>query len=348
MRYKEYHTSQWHSRLSFLLSSFLSTINRYFTTNMDAIGIDMSKRSFHVAFTHAEVREFRNTQEGVAEFLTELQAHQHTQSTTLLGVEATGAYHLLLCSQVTKQGWRIVVINPLESSRVIQAQSLRRVKTDTTDARAIRKAVLLGLGYLFTDTDAVLALKALVVEREGLVRLRSTLKQQREAHTAKQAATTVLLHDSTTPILVALKKEIKTIEILFAAYERETQTLLRSIPGVGVLTAAALVAFVGDITRFASPEKLVAYIGLDPRVHQSGTSVHGKGYISKRGNAYLRHTLFTAAFIARQYNTELGVYYQKKLDAGKHYFSAQCAVERKLIHLIWAVWTRGTPYVVRS
>ena len=52
--------------------------------------------------------------------------------------------------------------------------------------------------------------------------------------------------------------------------------------------AAALVAYIVDIRRFASKEKLVAYIGLDSRVHESGTSVHGKGYISKRGNSYLR------------------------------------------------------------
>src|SRR6266852_7988932 len=88
--------------------------------------------------------------------------------------------------------------------------------------------------------------------------------------------------------------------------------------------------------------------GLDCRVYQSGTSVHGKGYISKRGNGYLRHILFNAAFVARQYNPDLKRYHEQKMREGKHYFSALCAVERKLVHLIYAVWKRGTPFVRRS
>lgn len=92
----------------------------------------------------------------------------------------------------------------------------------------------------------------------------------------------------------------------------------------------------------------MAYIGLDSRVFQSGTSVRGKGFISKRGSKYLRCILFNAAFIARQYNPELGAYYRKKVAEGKHYYSAMCAVERKLIHLIYAVWRRGTPYQDRA
>jgi len=308
---------------------------------MHAIGIDMSKRSFHAAFDDTTVRQFPNTEEGVIEFIALL-----TPGTTV-GIEATGAYHLLFCVRVTQQDFLVRVINPLESHRVIQAQSLRKVKTDRTDALAVRQAVLLGLGYPFTDTTDIIALKTLVVERQGLVALQAQLRGRQEAHAAKEAAAG-LLHDSTTPVLKALRQEIRLIEAKFARYQPGTQALLRSIPGVGVLTAAALVAFVGNIKRFSTPEKLVAYIGLDVRVHQSGTSIHGKGFITKRGNVFLRHVLWNAAFIARQHNPELGAYHRKKLSEGKHYFSVMCAVERKLIHLVFAVWTRGTPYLPRG
>lgn len=127
----------------------------------------------------------------------------------------------------------------------------------------------------------------------------------------------------------------------------DTQCLLRSIPGIGTVTAAALVAYVGDIHRFSSPAKLTAYIGLDCRVHESGTSIHGKGQITKRGNRYLQYVLFNAAFIAKRRNPQLHSYFHKKLSEGKHYYSALCAVERKLVHLIYAVWARGTPYEAR-
>ena len=311
---------------------------------MHAIGIDMSKRSFHAALDESAVYQFENSESGIDAFLANLTRRGISSTDTTIGIEATGAYHLMFCALLTKRSWRVNVINPLETHHMVQAQSLRRVKTDKKDALAIRKMASLGFGYPFMETDATIALKALVVEREGLVSMRSMTKHRQEAHRAKQDASTAFLHESYSGLIAVLQKEIRATEKEFIRYDPDTQTLLRSIPGIGVLSAAALVAYIVDIRRFASPEKLVAYVGLDSRVHESGTSVHGKGYISKRGNSYLRHTLFNAAFIARQHNPDLKAYFEKKTGEGKHYFSAMCAVERKLVHLIWAVWTRGTPF----
>ena len=313
---------------------------------MNTIGIDMSKDTFHAAFEEGSVCKFVNTEEGIEEFMTKIENALPIKSTRI-GVEATGAYHLLFAVTLTEHDWDVVVINPLESHRMI-TQGLRTVKTDRLDAEKIRQMVALGKGYLFTDTKEVLALKALVVERQALVEMRKMTKQRIGVHQLKKQATGLNLHDSFSSVIDVLTQEIKKIEKAMTNYEPETQELLRSIPGIGQTTAGTLVAFIGDINRFASPEKLVAYIGLDSRVFQSGTSVHGKGYISKRGNIYLRSALFNAAFIARQYNPELKKYHQKKLSEGKHYFSAMCAVERKLIHLIYAVWKRGTPFESRT
>jgi transposase len=263
---------------------------------MHAIGIDMSKRSFHAAFDENTVDQFSNSVSGIEKFLNDLADRGVVSTDTTIGIEATGAYHLMFCAHLTKQKWKVNVINPLETHHVIQAQSLRRVKTDKKDALAIRTMASLGFGYPYRETDATIALKALVAERNGLVEMRSTAKHRLEAHKAKQEASTAFLHDSYSGLLRVLQKEIRIIEKQCAQYESETQALLRSIPGIGILSAAALVAYIVDIRRFASKEKLVAYIGLDSRVHESGTSVHGKGYISKRGNSYLRHMLFNAAF----------------------------------------------------
>ena len=315
---------------------------------MHAIGIDMSKRSFHAAFDRERVRQFENTEEGVSGFISELERRDLTKADTRIGTEATGAYHLFLCARLVKEGWSIVVINPLQASKLLATQSLRKVKTDRKDALGIRILVENGLGYPYADTDATLALKALVAEREGLVAVRSILKQQREAHEAKEHAAGAPLHNSFSPVIQTLGKEIKTIERQFCKHDPETQALLRSIPGIGLVSAASLVAIICNATRFSSPETLVAYIGLAPRVHESGTSVKGKGFISKRGNARLRYILFNAAFVARQHNPELKQFFEKKLKEGRHYFSALCAVERKLIHIIWAVWTRGTPFTTKS
>lgn len=314
---------------------------------MYAIGIDMSKDTFHAAFDDGKVIKFANTKEGIEEFMAAIEDAGLPVGDTRIGVEATGVYHLLFAVILTEHSWDVVVINPLESHRMIM-QGLRTVKTDRLDAIKIRSMVLLGKGYLFIDTSEVLALKALVAERTALVEMRKMTKQRLHVHQMKEAACGVAIHNSSASLMTLLKKEIKEIEQEMGRYEADTQALLRSIPGIGKTTAATLVAFVGNVERFSTPEKLVAYIGLDCRVYQSGTSVQGKGYISKRGNTYLRHMLFNAAFIARQHNPVLKKYHEQKLKEGKHYFSALCAVERKLIHLIYAVWKRGTPYEAMS
>lgn len=314
---------------------------------MHYVGIDMSKDTFHAAFDDKKVIIFQNTPAGIGDCIAACKAVGLTQTDTTVGVEATGVYHLLLAQLLQKNGWPLIVINPLITSRMIKS-TLRRVKTDKTDALAIRKCLMTGAGYRYTDTPEILALKTLVQEREALCRTRAMCKQRQHAHECREKAVGNSLHDSYARTIMAITEEIKAIEHALRNYAKPTQALLRSIPGIGQVTAAALVAYIGDVSRFSSPEKLTAYVGLDCRVHQSGTSIHGKGYISKRGNKYLRCLLFNAAFIAKRRDPILKTYFEKKRAEGKHYFSALCATERKLIHLIYAVWTRGTPFEVRQ
>lgn len=313
---------------------------------MNTIGIDMSKDTFHAAFDDAEVRIFANTKPGIKQFIATLKNKNFTTEDTMIGTEATGVYHLLFCAELSKKHWQVKVINPLLTHKMISS-SIRRVKTDRTDALAIRKTVLTGAGYLYTDTPEVLALKALVQERSALCNMRAQTKQRIHVHNKRTEATGVKSHDSFKGVIKLLSHEIVEIEERMAKCVPETQKLLRSIPGVGKVSAATLVAYVGDIKRFSSAEKLTAYIGLDCRVYESGISIKGKGYLTKRGNTYLRFVLFNAAGIARRKIPQLKAYFEKKIKEGKHYFSALCAVERKLVHLIFAVWTRGTHYEKR-
>lgn len=102
--------------------------------------------------------------------------------------------------------------------------------------------------------------------------------------------------------------------------------------------------FAGDINRFKKPEQLVAYAGLDPRVFESGESVRGKGYITKRGNKILRTRLYNAASVAVLHDNMFKTFFQKKRSEGKPYKVALVAAMRKMTHVIHAVWTRGTPF----
>lgn len=310
---------------------------------MHCIGIDMSKATFHAALNDSSVEVFANTPEGIEQFMGALRTCECIAEDTTIGVEATGVYHLLFCRILTTNGWKVMVINPMLSHRVINS-SLRRVKTDRHDAQSLREATRMEFGYRFIDTPDILALKALVTERAALAKMRGQVKTMMHSHQTRQEAAGMLLHDSFATMLATLSSEIAIIERKMDTYEIDTQRLLRTIPGIGRTSAALLVAYIGDIQRFASPEKLTAYIGLDCRVHESGTSIKGKGYLTKRGNTYLRHVLFMGAFVAAKRNLKLKAYFEKKRAEGKHYHSALCAVERKLVHLIYAVWSRHMPF----
>src|ERR1700674_255988 len=103
---------------------------------MLAIGIDMSKATFHAALDDLLVRKFKNTKEGIDTFINSIRSLGHAPGVTTIGVESTGVYHLLFCTRLTAEGYSVMLINPLESHRFIAARSLRQLKTDAVDARA--------------------------------------------------------------------------------------------------------------------------------------------------------------------------------------------------------------------
>ena len=93
--------------------------------------------------------------------------------------------------------------------------------------------------------------------------------------------------------------------------------LLDSILGIGVATSARLLAVVGDVHRFNDAKALVAFVGLNPTMHQSGSSVRGKPRLSKKGNATIRKALYMPAIVARRYNPIIKDFATRLKKAGK-------------------------------
>jgi transposase len=123
---------------------------------------------------------------------------------------------------------------------------------------------------------------------------------------------------------------------------------LTTIPGVGLATGAALLAEIGDIHRFAEPEKLVAFAGIDARVYQTGEFTADHAHMSKRGSPYLRHALWQAATMAMLHDPELHAYYERKRAEGKHHGVVLGAICRKLLTRIYIVLKEQRPYQVRA
>jgi len=161
--------------------------------------------------------------------------------------------------------------------------------------------------------------------------------------------------DSFTFQLKVMLEQMKFIEQQIADTEKEIKALLgktgsfiTTITGIGVVTGATILGEIGNIHKFDSPSKLVAYAGIDASVRQSGEFEGTQNKMSKRGSPYLRKALFQAALVAsngRNPDPELRDFYLKKISEGKHHLTATGAVARKLCYIIYTILKENRPYI---
>ena len=145
-----------------------------------------------------------------------------------------------------------------------------------------------------------------------------------------------------------LDKQIEALDCQILEYYEKFDCYLHTIPGIGMIAAATILAEIGDINRFKSSSALVAFAGIDPNVRQSGEFSSTHNHMSKRGSPYLRHAIFLAATTCSFHNSPLNAYYKKKRDQGKHHLTATGAVARKLTSVIYAVLRDSKPYEPKS
>ena len=141
-----------------------------------------------------------------------------------------------------------------------------------------------------------------------------------------------------------LDKQIEALDCQILEYYEKFDCYLHTIPGIGMIAAATILAEIGDINRFKSSSALVAFAGIDPTVRQSGEFSSTHNHMSKRGSPYLRHAIFLAATTCSFHNSPLNAYYKKKREQGKHHLTATGAVARKLTTVIYAVLRDSKPY----
>ena len=142
-----------------------------------------------------------------------------------------------------------------------------------------------------------------------------------------------------------LDAEIAEVERLIARYALSCSDARRlmSVPGVNVICAATFLAAIGDIRRFKTSRQLVGYLGLDPKVRQSGSSPARGGRISKQGSPQARWALVEAAFSAVRQPGPLHAFYER-IRARRGHGIATVAAARKLTVLFWCLLTREEQY----
>ena len=141
-----------------------------------------------------------------------------------------------------------------------------------------------------------------------------------------------------------IEAQIRQIDQNIKEQMKNMETFITTIPGIGETLGASILAEIGDISRFSSPKKLVAYAGLDSTVHQSGQFTGSRPKLSKRGSPYLRRAIWSAAVLGKRSNPILAEYYQKKVKQGKHPQAAIGACARKLTHLLYYILKEQKPF----
>jgi transposase len=383
-------------------------------------GIDVAKRK-HVALIVDDTGRavgsafgIANNRSGFDQLLSQLCA---LSEPVTVGLEATGHYWLALYDELTRQGYAVTVLNPLQVA-AYRRSGLRKVKTDAKDAGWIadlmrvatppptsqkiptilqlreltrfrlrlvqqisdcKRKILSILDRVFPEYETVFssvflkssralleeAVTAQQIADFDLAELANLLSSASRGHfglpkaaelqeLARQSVGIGFLADAVRIEMRCLLQQVDLLQDQVEQLDGQIATLMdqipqhiTSIPGVGSVTGAAIVAEIGDVHRFPSIEKLVAYAGIDPSVYETGQFKASQAHMSKRGSPYLRHALWQAASMAIRFEPQLQAYYSKRRAQGKPHGTVIGAICRKLLSRIYVILKEQRPYVIR-
>ena len=310
------------------------------------LGIDVSKRKLDVALLMNEqvcYQIFDNTPSGYKGLLKWLT--QQRAGCVHVCLEATGMYGEPVAEFMHLAGHTVSVVNPARIKAFAESQLVRN-KTDRTDARVIAHFCLAQLPTSWSPPDpAMRELRTLVRQLDDLAAIRQQERNRLKSGVSLPSALSTLRRH-----IAFLDREIKAGELRIknhvARHPELTRlvALLMSIPGIGHKSACKLIAEIQNMDLFDNPRQLAAYAGVTPRQYVSGSSIHRKARMSKKGNALLRSALFFPAMVAKRCNPVLRPFADRLSHAGKPPLSVTGAVMRKLLHIVFAVWKSGLPF----
>ena len=305
------------------------------------VGVDVSAKALVVAIEGARGEpwegEFTNDASGHRKLLKRL---ARARGPVRVCVEATGIYHLDLALALHRaEGIEVMVVNP-RASKDFGRAFLKRSKTDRVDARLLLEfARRMEFTPWEPPREAILALRALSRRIQALLVTRAQEKNRLHADQAF-AETPAAIEESIERHLEAIASEVETLTGAALKLIQDDEELdarfchLTSIKGIANASAITILAELAVLPADMTARQWVAHSGLDPRHHQSGTSVQSVARISKVGNRHLRAALFLPAMVAAQHEPQVRAFYRNLLGAGKKPIQALVAIMRKLLHAI--------------
>ena len=329
-------------------------------TTLHWVGIDVAGETFDAAVARPGLRPdpqtlrqlpaetFARTPEGVAACVAWLREElgKPNPLPARVVMEATGTYSIELTAMLCKECPELspAIANPQQTAAHRDSLGLRN-KTDRFDARAL---AFYGLERIPAPYEPLSPQQA---ELRALSRCRDGLMTTKTAHANQLAQNPAarFARKSLKRLIAHLEKEIDKLEKeMRAVIEnnpdlKRDYDLLTTIPGVGFITAAVVLAEVGDLRRFGTSRQVAAFAGVTPSRKESGKS-KSPGRMSKKGNARIRQALYMASLSACAHNLQLRTAYERMTGSGKEPMMALGAVMRKLIVLMRAIIVSETPF----
>jgi len=320
------------------------------------VGIDVSKNTLDVAVItnandtphHIQISNDKTGFKQLTSWLKKIDDFKF--SSTLFCMEHTGIYNNPVLHFLTKLSCIIWLENALHIQKTI---GLQRGKNDKIDAHRIAVYAYKNsseLNQYKPRRESVEKLKALSSLRDQLIGVKKQIETRIKEYTKfgdKTAA--VLMAKSTKESLKGLNKDLKNLEkeiqkiITNDEQLNQMYQLMLSVVGVGYVTALQLIVHTNEMTLVNNPRSLACHCGVAPFERSSGL-FKGKARVSHMANKRLKTALHMAALTAMKLDKELKTFYERKVAEGKSKMSVINAIRNKLIHRIFAVVKRQTPY----
>lgn len=322
------------------------------------VGIDVAQNELVVSLGNMDhetttgiyaYKVFANTATGIKTLRAWVKSKTLAEYPLRYVMEATGVYHECLAYHLSDNSCSVSIVMPNKISNFFKTLEIKTV-TDKSMSEAI---AMFGLEKKLEDwtppKKAFRELRQISRERDQLVCERTVLKNQRHAEKAE-----AFPNENT---LERIKERIKLIDshlkVILAEINgainadvklKEDVKIITSAVGIGVLTAAAILAETNGFELIRSQKQLTGYTGLDVKEKESGTSVKGKPRISKRGNKHLRKAMHMPALAAIRHSPRYKAIYMRILVRTGIKMKAVVAVQRKLLELAYTLYTTRKPY----
>lgn len=293
-------------------------------------------------------RVVKNTKSDLKKFIKEIDAlildSEKAQlcKSLLFVFEYTGIYNNHILEILFELQHRVALIHPGTLKAVVKVD---RNKTDEIDAKRIAE-----YAHRFRDkldivqpsSNELKELKILISERASLVKLRSQCVQKEEDYKNFMPTNTfVWLKNNNKALLEDMEEAIKNIDSKILTIIKSDQGLHTnyknavSVPGIGPVTAAALICFTGNFTKFKNSKQLGSYCGVVPFERSSGM-YRGKQRVSKKANKHLKSLLHMGALSIMTSNNNFGRYYAKKVEEGKNKMAAINCLRNKILKTVFS------------